>query len=180
MLNPNLSFASVEIEKLLGDAACAPWTIAQDPLWDQPINIERMKQGGTASLLREIPGFAALGIPQQNEVIYREGLYHLHNLMAGEHLGVFLAAQIIRDCPHDSLDCAYFTSTVLADERNHMLVLRRYLHEKVGVVFAPNPALARIFDELMRETSRYPLLTAISNCCRPPFASPLAANVRPI
>jgi hypothetical protein len=164
MLNPNLSFASVEIEKLLGDAACAPWTIAQDPLWDQPIDIERMKRGGTASLLREIPGFAALGVPLQNEVIYREGLYHLHNLMAGEHLGVFLAAQIIRDCPHDSLDCAYFTSTVLADERNHMLALRRYLHEKVGVVFSPNPALARIFDELMRETS-YEVKLFVAQLC---------------
>jgi hypothetical protein len=84
--------------------------------------------------------------------------------MAGEHLGVFLAAQIIRDCPNDSLDCAYFTSTVLADERNHMLALRRYLQEKVGVVFSPNPALAKIFDELMRETSYEVKLLASQLC----------------
>ena len=164
MLNPNLSFASVEIEALLCDAACATWTVSHDPLWDRPIDMERIKSAGTASLLQELPGFAALSITQRHEIIYREGLYHLHNLMAGEHLGVFLAAQIIRDCPHDSLDCAYFTSTVLSDERNHMLVLRRYLREKVGAVFPPNPALARIFEELMRETS-YEVKLFVAQLC---------------
>jgi hypothetical protein len=164
MLNPNLSFASAQIETLLDEAACATWTVARDSLWDRPIDIERIKRVGAASLLKEIPGFTALSITQRNEVVYREGLYHLHNLMAGEHLGVFLAAQIIRDCPHDSLDCAYFTSTVLADERNHMLVLRRYLREKVGVVFPPNPALARLFDELMRETS-YEVKLFVAQLC---------------
>jgi hypothetical protein len=164
MLNPDLPFASAEIEKLLGDAACATWTAARDPLWDRPLDIERIKEVGTASLLQDIPGFTALSITQRKELIYREGLYHLHNLMSGEHLGVFLAAQIIRDCPSDSLDCAYFTSTILADERNHMLVLRRYLREKVGVLFPPNPALARIFDELMRETSYEVKLLASQLC----------------
>jgi hypothetical protein len=164
MLNPYLPFASAEIEKLLGDAACATWTVHQDPLWDRPLDIEQLKQVGTASLLQDIPGFAALNITQRNEVKYCEGLYHLHNLMAGENLGFFLAAQIIRDCPHDSLDCAYFTSIVLADERNHMLVLRRYLREKVGVVFSPNPALAYIFDELMRETS-YEVKLFVAQLC---------------
>jgi hypothetical protein len=164
MLNADLRFASAEIEKLLGDAACATWTVAQDPLWDRPLDIERIKEVGTPSLLQDIPGFTALSITQRNDVIYHEGLYHLNNLMAGEHLGVFLAAQIIRDCPNDSLDCAYFTSTVLADERNHMLVLRRYLREKAGVVFSPNPALAQIFDELMRETSYEVKLLASQLC----------------
>ncbi len=164
MLNPDLSFASPEIEKLLGDAACATWTVGQDPLWDRPLDIERIKDVGTPSLLQDIPGFTALSSTQRNDVIYHEGLYHLNNLMAGEHLGVFLAAQIIRDCPNDSLDCAYFTSSVLADERNHMLVLRRYLREKAGVVFSPNPALAKIFDELMRETSYEVKLLASQLC----------------
>jgi hypothetical protein len=153
MLNLDLPFASPEIEKLLGDAVSATWTVGQDPLWHQPLDIEQIKQVGTASLLQDMPGFSALSIKQRNEVIYREGLYHLHNLMGGEHLGVFLAAQIIRDCPDDSLDCAYFASTILADERNHMLILRRYLREKIGVAFSPNPALTQIFDELMRETA---------------------------
>jgi hypothetical protein len=164
MLNPALPFASAEIEKLLGDAARAAWTVADDPLWDQPLDNERIERVSSASLLQDIPGFKALSITQRNEVIYREGLYHLHNLMAGENLGVFLAAQIIRDCPDDSLDCAYFTSTVLADERNHMLALRRYLREKAGVVFSPNPALAQIFDELMRETS-YEVKLFVAQLC---------------
>jgi hypothetical protein len=152
VLNPDLPFASAAIEKLLGDAAGATWTVPEDPLWDRPLDIEQIKRVGTASLLQHMPGFETLSATQRNEVKYREGLYHLHNLMSGENLGVFLAAQIIRDCPHDSPDCAYFTSTVLADERNHMLALRRYLHEKAGGVFTPNRALAQIFDELMRET----------------------------
>jgi hypothetical protein len=164
MLNPDLPFASAEIEKLLGDAACATWTVPQDPLWDRPLDIEQIKRVGTASLLQDIPGFAALSTTQRNEVKYREGLYHLHNLMSGENLGVFLAAQIIRDCPHDSPDCAYFTSTVLADERNHMLALRRYLHEKAGGVFSPNPALAQIFDGLMREAS-YEVKLFVAQLC---------------
>jgi hypothetical protein len=164
MLSPDFVFASPEIEKLLGDAACATWTVGNDPLWHRPLDFERIKEAGTASLLREIPGFAALSATQRNEVIYRESLYHLHNLMAGENLGVFLAAQIIRDCPNDTLDCAYFTSTILADERNHMLALRRYLREKVGVAFSPNPALAHVFDELMRETSYEVKLLASQLC----------------
>lgn len=164
MLNPDLPFASAEIEKLLGDAASATWTVPRDPLWDRPLDIEQIKQVGTASLLQDVPGFTALNMTQRNEVKYCEGLYHLHNLMAGENLGVFLAAQIIRDCPQDSLDCAYFTSTVLADERNHMLVLRRYLREKVGVAFSPNPALAKVFDELMRETS-YEVKLFVAQLC---------------
>jgi len=164
MLNPDLAFASAEIEKLLGEAAGATWTVAHDPLWQRPLDIERIKQAGAASLLQDLPGFTALGTTQQNEVIYHEGLYHLNNLMAGEHLGVFLAAQIIRDCPNDSLDCAYFTSTVLADERNHMLVLRRYLREQARVIFTPNAALARIFDELMRETS-YEVKLFVAQLC---------------
>jgi hypothetical protein len=164
MLNPDLPFASAQIEKLLGDAVSATWTVPQDPLWDKPLDVEQIKRVGTASLLQDIPGFAALSTTQRNEIKYREGLYHLHNLMSGENLGVFLAAQIIRDCPHHSPDCAYFTTTVLADERNHMLALRRYLHEKAGGVFSPNPALARIFDGLLRETS-YEVKLFVAQLC---------------
>jgi hypothetical protein len=45
-----------------------------------------------------------------------------------------------------------------------MLVLRRYLREKAGVVFSPNPALARIFDELMRESS-YEVKLFVAQLC---------------
>ncbi len=131
------NFISPKIEKLIQDAVVKSWNIYEDTPWSEGFDPELLKNHNVRSLIESLPEFNSLSPKQQQEIKSKEIIYHLSNLLAGEHMGTALAAQIVLDCPQDSLDWSYFSGTVLADERNHALALIKYLKDKVGLYYQP-------------------------------------------
>lgn len=146
-------FCSTKIAKLTKDGIAKSWDIYNDTPWDESFDASHLVKQGSRSLIGKLPEFKSLSKAQQAELKSKEIIYHISNLLAGEHLGTSLAAKILLKCPDDSLDWIYFSSTVLSDERNHALALIKYLKEKIGYVYQPHPQLKKIFDALMDEGS---------------------------
>ena len=144
-------FISPRIEKLIKAAVVKSWNVYDDTPWEQGFDPELLRHQNVRSLIETLPEYTTLSSQQQQELKVKEVIYHISNLLAGEHMGTALAAQIVLECPQDSLDWSYFGSTVLADERNHALALIIYLKEKIGYYYQPHPQLQRIFAALMAE-----------------------------
>lgn len=147
------TFASPEVEALTETALRQAWDPALDLPWDTPVSADTLTGAATQSLLSRLPEYAAMAEGERQVLRTHECVYHLSNLLAGEHRAVQLTAQVITECPQEGLDWVYFGSTVLADERNHFLALRRYLRDKVGRAYAPHPALAAVMRALLAEGS---------------------------
>jgi hypothetical protein len=144
-------FGSDEVETLVRASMRSQWNVEQDLPWQTAVDVERITPAASETLLRGLPEFEAMTERERRRLALAERVYHLSNLLAGEHRAVSLTAQIIVDAPQERSDVLCFGSFVLSDERNHYLALHRYLKEKVGCVYAPHPKLVAVMDALTRE-----------------------------
>jgi len=140
------------IERLLQASVRQPWDVYQQLDWRRPVDLRKITKNGR-SFLQELPEFRRLSEKQRDELLLKETVYHLSNLLGGEHKAVLLTAQIITECPADRPDWAYFSGSILADERNHALALSKYLLEKAGVCYLPHPKLKEVLAVLESEGS---------------------------
>lgn len=145
-------FKDKGVERLLGSALRESWNVYTDLPWNTPVTPEDLVKN-SRSLVENLPGFKKLSEPQKKELKLKEAIYHISNLLAGEHKGVSLAAQILVGCPQDCPDWAYFVSTIIADERNHVLALTAYLQDKIGICYAPHPRIESVLNALLKEDS---------------------------
>lgn len=135
-------------EKLLGKSFGYSMDIYQDFPWDDPPRGSGLGLQITTSVLEGLPEFDRLDQIKKAEIKTKESLYHLSNLWAGEHFGIVLASQIITESSKEFPDWPYFMGTILADERNHALLLGRYLHDRVGLSYRPHPRLMEVMEIL--------------------------------
>ncbi|MBP6217064.1 MAG: ferritin-like domain-containing protein [Oligoflexales bacterium] len=141
-----------KIGKLIKKSVDGQWDFLKDLPWNNTVDIENMMnmQGGV-SFISDLPEFKKMSENQRQHLILEEGVYHLCNLLIGEYKGIKLASHIMTNCPN--MDWVVFMSTVLSDERSHFLALSKYLKEKIGILYAPDPSLTLILDQLCEEKS---------------------------
>jgi hypothetical protein len=143
--------ASHEVRSLVDSCLANSWNVATDFPWETRVSPEQLAPDVTHTLLASLPEFERMSHAERTALALKERIYHLSNLLAGEHRAIALTAQVILDAPALDSDILCFASFVLADERNHYLAIHRYLKEKVGAVYAPHPRLVAIMDALTHE-----------------------------
>ncbi|WP_156820299.1 ferritin-like domain-containing protein [Synechococcus sp. PCC 7336] len=149
----NYFFRDKKLEKILHESLHDSCNIFDDFAWDTSFDASKIGSDCTHSSITGLPEFKKLTKHQQSELKAKELIYHVSNLLAGEHKAVSLAAKIMTECPQDSLDIVYCGTAILSDERNHFMALLRYLQDKVGFHYKPHPKLQATFDTLLAEES---------------------------
>ena len=146
----NYQFKDPKVQRLIDQALKETWDPYRDLPWTTPVSREQLTEKNR-SLLEELPEFKAMTKAQQEDFKFKEGIYHICNLLAGEHKGVSIAGQILLGCPQETPDWPYFVSTILGDERNHVIALHTYLDQKAGLCYAPHPRIAGVLDALLKD-----------------------------
>lgn len=144
------SIKNPKIAILVDKAVKGQWSSLTDIDWSQKVDSNQISDGQTfSSLVAELPQFARLSTQDQKDLHLKESIYHICNLLVGEYKGIQLCSHMISHS--DNMDWSIFLSTILSDERNHYLALYQYLHDKLGIVYDPHPALTKVMDSLCSE-----------------------------
>lgn len=148
-------FKSKAIEKLIHQALAQNNSAEQQDFWERHGTKKpaQLSSEEVPSLLENLPEYRKLSLKQKKELKFKEEVYHLSNLLAGEHEAVFIAAQVLVDSPQDIPDWTHAISTVLFDETKHFNMLKRYLKDKIGLYYAPHPQIQKILTALIKESS---------------------------
>ncbi len=149
----NYKFKSPEVEKLLELNLNQSWSLEKDLPWDDDVDSDRLVDLGIHSLIEELPEFKKLSVKQQKELKFKEVIFHVSNVLAGEHKAVSLACQVANESPDDVPDWRHFLSSLQCDETRHFLALYRFLNDKVGLCYQPHDKIQEIFGQLENEKS---------------------------
>ena len=124
------------IAALVESALKNAW-VFEDLPWHLPVDPERESFPGESFFASGLPAFQKMSAPQRRAFVFRETCFHLSNLLAGEHTGEQLVAQVMvltaRERPTDR----EFLAVMAQEEAKHFLALQRYLSEKAGVLYPP-------------------------------------------
>lgn len=140
-----------EIQKLLDDASRAQWNYHKELDWNVAVDPENIAYNEENTFLSNLPEYKKMSSAQKNELRFKESGYHISNLLAGEYRAVSLSCSIMNKCYEENGEWSLFLSTITNDERNHFLVLFRYLEEKLGTCYDAHPSLDKLLDELHHE-----------------------------
>lgn len=146
----NYNFNNKDLKTLLERTLSPSWVYQKLP-WDLVVEPGHFVKGNVPSLLEALPEYASLSNDQKEQVKFQESIYHISNLLAGEHKAVSLAAQVLVESPQHCPDIIHPINTIIADETKHFLALSQYLETKVGFYYQPHPRIKDIFVALSNE-----------------------------
>jgi len=181
------------IAALVESALKNAW-VFEDLPWHLPVDPERETFPAESFFASGLAAFQKMSAPQRRSFVFRETCFHLSNLLAGEHSGEQLVAQVMvltaRERPADR----EFLAVMAQEEAKHFLALQRYLSEKAGVLYPPcrrlrsalrsieecdSPAVKLLVGQVVFEWTAASLVSTLLTKAREPLLSAvLRANLR--
>ena len=181
------------ITALVESALKNAWPFEDLP-WHLPVDPERDAFPGESFFASGLAPFQKMSAAQRRSFAFRETCFHLSNLLAGEHSGEQLIAQVMvltaRERPGDR----EFLAIMAQEEAKHFLALQRYLSEKAGVLYPPcarlrtslrsieecaSPEVKLLVGQVVFEWTAASLVSTLLTKAREPLlAAVLRANLR--
>jgi hypothetical protein len=87
---------------------------------------------------------------ERNEAHRHLEAWRWSQFMHGEQGALNCTAKIVQTVP--TIDSKFYAATQVVDEARHVEVYRRYLHEKVGLVYPLNKNLASLLDDTVTDS----------------------------
>jgi hypothetical protein len=124
------------VAALVDSALKNAWSFDELP-WHLEVNPERDAFSDESFFVGGLSPFQSMTVAQRRAFVFRETCFHLSNLLAGEHSGEYLVAQVMVLTAQDRPGDREFLSVMAQEEAKHFLALQRYLSEKAGILYPP-------------------------------------------
>jgi hypothetical protein len=132
------------VAALVDSALRNAWVFDSLP-WGIEVNPERGSFPEESFFASGLRAFRGMTGPQRRAFVFRETCFHLSNLLAGEHSGEQLVAQVMVATARERPQDREFLAIMAQEEAKHFLALQRYLSEKAGILY---PACRRLRQSL--------------------------------
>jgi len=140
-------------EELLKSSFKNSWNVFEDLPWATKSPHEEAQPISEGSLLEHLPEYQKMSSKEKTHLRFKEEVYHISNLLAGEDKAVGLASQILTETLDTHPQWTHLLSALLFDESKHYYTLTRYLNEKVKLSYRAHPKIQKILAELKKESS---------------------------
>ena len=181
------------VAALVDSALRNAWAFDELP-WHVQVDPERESFPEESFFARGLRSFQAMAAPKRRAFVFRETCFHLSNLLAGEHSGEQLVAQVMVLTAHDRPGDREFLALMAQEEAKHFLALQRYLSEKAGILYPPcrrlraslaaveecaSPEVKLLVGQIVFEWTAASLVATLLTRAREPLLSAvLRANLR--
>jgi hypothetical protein len=181
------------VTALVDSALRNAWVFDSLP-WDLEVNPEREAFPEESFFARGLRPFRAMSRAQRRAFVFRETCFHLSNLLAGEHSGEQLVAQVIVTTAQERPGDREFLAIMAQEEAKHFLALQRYLSEKAGILYPPcrrlrlslqaieacaSPEVKLLVGQIVFEWTAASLVSSLLTKAREPLlAAVLRANLK--
>ena len=142
-----------DMRRLYENAKRDQWNAATYIAWDKPVDLE---QGFVADELIDIydsPYWHKMNAKEKAEMNRLFSAWRLSQLFHGEHAAVLVCSQLANVLP--DADTKFFMSTRVMDESRHTEFFQRYLHGRVGQVYAQSEVGRELFDYILGDPRWY-------------------------
>jgi hypothetical protein len=136
-----------ELVDLYEKAKRSQWSAADVLPWDRHVDVERP---GLPDWLNPIYGtdIHARLTPKEDVKLQAElNAWSLSQFLHGEQGALLAASQLVVSVP--DTESKFYAATQAVDEARHVEVFDRYLREKIGILYPPNPHLKRLLDLIL-------------------------------